>query len=83
MCCSHAGGVHRDIELSKETEVKLFSNDVSKSSEEVCQQCYDSECTAAEVSHYAAVTNCLGVKATSAFLMHLFSKLVVPDRLCI
>lgn len=45
-----AGAVHRDIELSKDTEVKLYSQDVAKASDEVCQQCYDSECNAAEVS---------------------------------
>ena len=45
-----AGGVHRNVELSKDTEVQLYSKDVAKASDDVCQQCYDSECSATEVS---------------------------------
>ena len=45
-----AGGVHRNVDLSKDTEVQLYSKDVAKANDDVCQKCYDSECNVAEVS---------------------------------
>lgn len=44
-----AEGVHRSIGLSRETEAALYSQDVVKAGDDVCQQCYDSGCNAAQV----------------------------------
>ena len=44
-----AEGVHRSIQLSKETEATLYSQDVVKAGEDVCQQCYDAGCNASQV----------------------------------
>lgn len=45
-----AGGAHRDIEMSPETEQQLSSKDAGAADTHTCQACVDKDCASTQVS---------------------------------